>query len=205
MNLKAVWEAMRSVFLLFTRKGRLGRLIIKFIIRFDRKIFPENPLSRFTSAKMIQDFGINNFQAAYVIFIEGREAYSVKFDNLVVYFGKIGTFAEKYGKKHGKRNIDVNRFVALGIAAHEVRHRVQNGLNVRLITRRDCETVQDEKIRTGILFVDEFKLDYPIVGEYLVPREYDALVISWAVRIDYLEKNKIDEEEIVRLIKFSLY
>jgi hypothetical protein len=89
----------------------------------------------------------------------------------------------------------------IGIAAHEVRHRVQKEFRIRMIEPEDAENVLDPELEALIRFIAKVLERYP--PQFSEPKgELDATVIEWIVSKLWHEGEK-DVPRLVALIKES--
>ena len=73
--------------------------------------------------------------------------------------------------------------IIVGIAAHEVRHRVQKEFQIEMIKPEDAENTSDPELKALIRFLAKVFEKYPpdLPSPKLVEEEFDATVIEWMI------------------------
>ena len=174
-----------------------------FLTEFEKRIF-EKPLEikivesseRRTACSLFSRKGEPQF---YLISIKDLNEY------IISEVGRMKYFSTKMSGRSWK---ELDNFteeeVILAIAAHEVRHRVQWTLQIKLLKPEDKENILDQELKLLISFLaftfEESTLMKPEMSWFKDLKEFDAEVIAWLVAKLWHEGNR-DLSKLAQIIK----
>jgi len=174
-----------------------------FLKEFERRIFEKTleikiveSWERKTPCSLFSRKGKPQF---YLISIKDLNEY------INVEVGRMKYFSTKMGGRSWK---ELDNFteeeVILAIAAHEVRHRVQWTLQIKLLRPEDKENILDQELKLLISFLaftfEESTLMEPEKSWFKDLKEFDAEVIAWLVAKLWHE-GKRDLSKLAQIIK----
>jgi hypothetical protein len=179
-------------------------LIADRIAGLDKEVFSENPIKRIIILRMRPPS-----EAKRIAYIPEEGAVSNEPEHYVIHNYGLKKIIDQECRKRvillseSERSKDFIKMtleeVFIGIAAHEVRHRVQHLLPIEWISPEHARTIDDPYFRRLIEFRRIIFTSHPPEGNY--QREFDAKVIENLVveKWHYGERNHSRIAELIRL------
>lgn len=194
-------------------KKRLGPAL-KYL---DFLVFPEDPIKKFSLVEIGGSEGgvkyIPSYKLAKASSVpelqkteSGEESYAIFLPNLADQVKKWLTIYYLYYKLYRQENIEVRAYEAIlvGMAAHEVRHRIQLHFNPSLFRKESGK--KDDVIQLAILLFDDKCLP-STMSEKSRELEFDATVIQIIVTNNFLfnpEPEKITDSDLAKILMTGL-
>ena len=179
----------------------IAMLIADRIAGLDKEVFSENPIKKIIILKMRPPS-----EAKRIAYIPEEDAVSNEPEHYVIYDYGLKKIIEQECRKRvislseSGRSEDFTKItleeVFIGIAAHEVRHRVQHLLSIEWFSPEHAKTIDDPYFRRLIEFRRFIFASHPPEGNY--QREFDAKVIENLV----VEKWHYGERKHSRIAEF---